>query len=73
MSCRMRQSVSSCADVVRLIEGARQTPIARDAAALDLGLDIRLAPRATFGVSYDGQFGSGLSDHSAKANLTIRF
>lgn len=48
-------------------------PIARDAAVVEAGLDFALSPAARLSVSYNGQFGSALSDHSAKANLAVRF
>ena len=48
-------------------------PIARDAAVLDLGLDLQLTPDARFGISYGGQFGSGLSSQSVRASLDVRF
>ncbi|WP_052183138.1 autotransporter domain-containing protein [Rhizobium sp. YS-1r] len=48
-------------------------PIAEDAAVIEAGLDLKLTPQATFGVSYKGQFGSGVSDHSAKANVAVKF
>lgn len=47
--------------------------LVRDAFALDLGGGSALSDRAMLSVSYSGQFGSGLSDHGAKANLSIRF
>ncbi|WP_378947422.1 autotransporter domain-containing protein [Mesorhizobium sp. ANAO-SY3R2] len=48
-------------------------PIARDAAVLEAGLDFDIAPKAKLGVSYTGQFGSGVSDNGAKLDLSIRF
>jgi outer membrane autotransporter protein len=48
-------------------------PIAPDAFVLDLGASVELTPGATLGVSYGGQFGSGFTDHSVKANLAVRF
>ncbi|WP_378948095.1 autotransporter domain-containing protein [Mesorhizobium sp. ANAO-SY3R2] len=48
-------------------------PIARDAAVIEAGLDFHIAPKATLGVSYTGQFGSGVSDNGAKLDLSIRF
>jgi len=49
------------------------TPIAEDSAVVEAGLDFQVTSLATLGLSYNGQFGSGLSDHSAKANLAVRF
>ncbi len=48
-------------------------PIARDAALLELGFDLDLAPAATFGLAYQGQIASDVQDHGFKADLTIRF
>lgn len=49
------------------------TPIAKDALAVEAGLDLDLAPNATFGISYSGQISGDASDHAAKASLTIKF
>jgi outer membrane autotransporter protein len=49
------------------------TPIAPDAFVLDLGASVEVTPGARLGVSYGGQFGSGFTDHSVKANLSVRF
>lgn len=48
-------------------------PIARDALALEAGLDIALSRKATLGMSYSGQIASGTQDHGLKANLTVSF
>ncbi|WP_417020906.1 autotransporter domain-containing protein [Candidatus Phyllobacterium onerii] len=48
-------------------------PIARDAALVEVGLDIDLAPATTFGFSYRGQIASEVQDHGVKADLTVRF
>ncbi len=48
-------------------------PIARNAAVGEAGLDFALTRAATFGVSYGGQFGSGVSDQSVKANFNMKF
>lgn len=48
-------------------------PLARDAALLEAGLDVALSPSATLGVSYGGQFGSGVTDQSVRAVLNVRF
>jgi outer membrane autotransporter protein len=48
-------------------------PIARNALVFDAGLDIKLKPAATLGVSYSGQFGSGVTDQGMKANLAVKF
>lgn len=49
------------------------TPLAEDVLVLDLGLSARLGPGASLGVSYDGQYGSGVSDHGLRANFSIVF
>jgi outer membrane autotransporter protein len=48
-------------------------PIAKDAAVIDTGLDFVLSPNATFGVSYNGQFGYGVSDQGVRANFNMKF
>lgn len=48
-------------------------PVARDTIVLDLGLDVELTPDATLGISYGGQFGSGLSDQFVRASLNVAF
>ena len=48
-------------------------PLARDALVLEMGLDLEIAPEATFGVHYSGQVGSGVSDHALKARLGVMF
>ncbi len=53
--------------------GIGGVPIARNAAVIEAGLDYAISPNASLGISYGGQFGSGLADHSAKANLHVRF
>lgn len=48
-------------------------PITRDAAVFEAGLDFALSPSAIAGISYGGQFGSGFSDQSVKANFNLKF
>jgi len=48
------------------------TPIGRNSARLELGLELDLAPQTRLGVAYAGQFGSG-TDHAIRARLDIRF
>jgi outer membrane autotransporter protein len=48
-------------------------PVARNAAVVEGGLDFRLSNAATLGLSYAGQFGSGLKDHGARLNLNVAF
>jgi len=52
---------------------ATGVPIARDALVVDAGFDVNLTKNATFGLFYGGRFGSGTQDHSASANLNVRF
>jgi len=53
--------------------GVGGVPITRDAAVIEAGLDYALTPNATLGLAYGGQFGSGISDQSAKANFNVKF
>lgn len=48
-------------------------PVTRDTAALDAGLDIAISGHAAIGLSYTGQAGRGLSDQTARANISFRF
>ena len=48
-------------------------PLARDAVLVESGLDLRINPSATFGVSYVAQLSGSVNDHSVKGNLTWRF
>ncbi|TXN53452.1 autotransporter domain-containing protein, partial [Methylobacterium sp. WL18] len=48
-------------------------PIDRDALVASAGLDLRVAPNATLGVSYTGQVGARAQDQAVKGNLTLRF
>ncbi len=48
-------------------------PIAENTAVLEAGLDFAVAPEATLGLTYTGQFGGGVSDQSVKANLRVKF
>ncbi len=48
-------------------------PTARDTAVVEAGLDYTITPNATFGLSYGGQFGSGMSDQSVKAGFSLKF
>ena len=49
------------------------TPFARDSAVVEAGLDMKLTPGATFGLSYIGQLSGTAQDHGFKANLNVRF
>ncbi|MFK0277166.1 autotransporter domain-containing protein [Ensifer sp. NPDC090286] len=48
-------------------------PIAENSAVIEAGLDFAVAPEATLGFTYTGQFGGGVSDQSVKANLSVKF
>lgn len=48
-------------------------PMTRDAAVIEAGIDYALTPNATLGVTYGGQFGSGMSDQSARFNFDVKF
>ncbi|KZK98038.1 Extracellular serine protease precursor [Pseudovibrio sp. Ad14] len=48
-------------------------PVARDILVLDLGAAVDLGEDAAVGLSYNGRFGSGLTDQGLRANLTLRF
>lgn len=48
-------------------------PIARNAAVVEAGLDFNLSPNAALGVSYGGQFGSGVTDQTFRANFNMKF
>lgn len=48
-------------------------PIAENAAVVDLGLDMRLSTNTTLGISYGGQFGSGVTDQTLHADFSVTF
>jgi outer membrane autotransporter protein len=48
-------------------------PFGSDAAALQLGLDLLLAPDATLSVGYDGYLSSRGSSHALRGGLSLRF
>lgn len=49
------------------------TSIARDTALIETGFDVQLNPATMLGLSYQGQFGSGLTQNSVNANLSVKF
>jgi outer membrane autotransporter protein len=49
------------------------TPIAKNAAVVQAGLDMAISKNATLGVSYNGQISAKAKDHGASANLKVRF
>src|SRR5262249_24048818 len=48
-------------------------PIARDAAMLEAGFDVRLGAAATIGLSYRGRIASESTDNGFRVDLTSRF
>ncbi|OJU06198.1 MAG: hypothetical protein BGN87_13100 [Rhizobiales bacterium 65-79] len=48
-------------------------PIAMDAAVIEAGLDFGISRNATLGLSYNGQFGSDVTDQSIRANFSMKF
>lgn len=48
-------------------------PLAKNALALDLGLDRELAPGTSVSFGYAGEYASGARDHALKAELRIAF
>jgi outer membrane autotransporter protein len=48
-------------------------PIARDALALEAGLDISVSPTASFGLAYSGEVASNAQDHGLKASFSAKF
>jgi outer membrane autotransporter protein len=53
--------------------GIAGLPIARDEAVVEAGLDARINPRATIGISYLGQLAGTGQDHSVRGNFTWKF
>ncbi|NYT36260.1 autotransporter outer membrane beta-barrel domain-containing protein [Allopusillimonas soli] len=48
-------------------------PIAKNAAVISAGLGLNVTDSAMVGLSYAGQFGSGVQQHGAVANFMMRF
>ncbi|MGB3339400.1 MAG: autotransporter domain-containing protein, partial [Devosia sp.] len=48
------------------------SPVARDTAIVEAGLDFNISPNVELGIGYDGQFGSGMQ-HGIKTNLSVKF
>ena len=40
---------------------------------IETGLDFAITRNATLGVSYGGQFGSGVTDQSVRASFNMKF
>lgn len=49
------------------------TPLARDNAVIEAGVDLVVSPAATLGLAYQGQLAAGAQDHGVRANLALRF
>lgn len=49
------------------------SPIARDAVVAEAGLDLAVAPNASLGISWSGQFSDRAHDNTVKGNFTWRF
>ncbi|EHK54606.1 autotransporter domain-containing protein [Allomesorhizobium alhagi] len=49
------------------------TPVAKDAAIVQAGLDFHLAANASLAVSYEGQIASSVQEHGVTAKLGVRF
>ncbi len=59
-------------------EGGREfsvqgTPIARDAALVELGGALSLGKRSTLSVAYNGQLSKHAKEHTGRVNLQMRF
>lgn len=48
-------------------------PIAEDVAVIEMGLDMQISEFGTLGLSYSGQYGSGLSESGINATLNLKF
>jgi outer membrane autotransporter protein len=52
---------------------ARGVPIAKDALAVQAGIDVDIAPNAKLSVLYDGELAATGSDNAARVGLSLRF
>lgn len=48
-------------------------PVAKNVAVVEAGLDFAIAPGASLGLSYKGQFASDASDHGGRVGLNVKF
>jgi fibronectin-binding autotransporter adhesin len=53
-----------------LVQG---TPLAQDAASVEAGLALKLAPSASLCLSYDGSFSATTQNHAIRMGLNWRF
>jgi subtilase-type serine protease len=51
----------------------RGTPIAKNAAVIEAGLDMNLTEIATLGLAYQGQVASNAQEHGFIGKLSVRF
>ena len=49
------------------------SPIGKDTALIEAGLDFALTKNSKLGVSYQGQFGSGITQNGVNANFSVKF
>jgi outer membrane autotransporter protein len=49
------------------------TPIDKDTALIDLGLNLGITDSVTLGVNYGGQFGKRATDHGVQAGISVKF
>lgn len=66
----LRLSFVQAGNLAFTVTGA---PVARDAAVLDLGVQVALGRRAALGLSYSAQVGQGVTDNSGSLYLKVRF
>lgn len=52
---------------------AAGSPIGKDTAIFETGLDFKVTKRTTLGIAYQGQFGSGVTQNAVNVNLNARF
>src|SRR5690606_29626619 len=48
-------------------------PIAKDAALIEAGIDLKLSPTATLGIAYQGQFAKNAQQNTVNATLNVAF
>jgi outer membrane autotransporter protein len=59
--------------VVAASASTSPTPITKDSAVVEAGLDLNLSTNASLGFSHSGQLARGTQDHSFKASLALSF
>ncbi len=52
---------------------ASGSPIGKDTALIEAGLDFAITKNSKLGVSYQGQFGSGIAQNGVNANFNVKF